>query len=264
MLSADIICENEEGGSCEFTNPIGEQCIGGNAQELRFLYTTDSFCMGNNTQGSFLCVDEITANTPRPSSVYLKAFLGDRVYYKGIVNEGNVFSIVITDEESDSIDIEIRDVTEDFGAGETVLQTMTISVQCREEDSLVLFDTFGGLQLVGFRNEEEGLKTIYADITIRYSATNIGSRELILTGAVKSTPFAGTQSLIFPTDSITLGVPGYDAIFSEILTVNAAAIGDGTGLGFGLIVQGQDAVTSERCGDSDTYTLKTIDAASSP
>lgn len=219
--------------------------------------------MGNNTQDSFLCVDEITADTPRPSSVYLKAFLGDTVYYKGIVNEGNIFSIVITDEESDSIDIEIRDLTEDFGAGETVLQTMTISVRCREEDSLVLFDTFGGLQLVGFRNEEEGLKTIYADITIRYAATNIGNRDMFLTGALKTTPFAGTQSLVLPTEPITLGVPDDDAIFSEILTVNAAAIGDGTGLGFELVVQGQDAVTSEECGDSDTYTLKITDAAPS-
>ena len=80
--------------------------------------------MGNNTQENFSCVDETTTDQPRSASVFIKAFVGDAVFYEGIVNEGNVFPFYITD-DTDSIVIEIRDLNENFGAG-TLLQTITM------------------------------------------------------------------------------------------------------------------------------------------
>jgi hypothetical protein len=183
------------------------------------------------------------------------AFQGNSIVYEGIVNEGNVFSISVID-DSNSIDIEIRGLTSSFAAA-SLLQTMTMSVQCREEDSLTLLDTFGGLQLVGYKNEDEGLRSVYNDLTIQYAVSNVGIRNLFLTSAFKTTPFTGTQPLM--SESI-LSVPGDVEIFSEILTVNLAAIGGGLGLEFSVIVQGEDTATGRVCEDSDSYTLKIIEA----
>jgi len=256
-ILADIACISEGNGSCDFFNPVGEQCIGGNAQELRFMYTSNSFCRGNNTQEDFICVDEITPDQFRPSSVYIKAFLEDSMYYEGIVNEGNVFSIFVTD-DSDLINVEIRDLTNTFNAG-SLLQRMTMSVQCREEDSLILPDTFGGLQLVGYRNEDQGLKSIYTDLVIQYVASNMGSRNVLLTSVIKTTPMTGTLSLLPMTESI-FSVPGYTEVFSELLTVNLAAIVGGLGLEFSIFVKGEDTATGNECEDSASYTLKINEA----
>lgn len=236
---------------------MGDQCIGGNAQELRFIYTSDTLCSGNNTQSTFVCVDELATDEALPSSVYIKALHGDTTFYEGIVNEGNVFSIFVGG-GSNSMDIEIMDLTDNFGAGE-LLQKMTLSVRCREEDSLTLLDTFGSLQLVGFRNEEEGLKSVYTDLTIQYVAKNVGIRSLILTSALRSTPMTGTQSLLSTTETV-LSVSRDTKVFSELLTVNLAAIVGGLGLDFSLAVQGIDSVTGNECEDSDSYTLQIIEA----
>jgi len=252
-ILADVICINEDNGVCDIFNPIGEKCMGGNAQELRFIYTAKSFCGGNNTQSDFLCVDESAEDEARPSSVYIRAFLEESIFFEGVVNEGNVFSVFISD-DSNSIDIEIRDLADDFNPGR-LLQTMKMSVQCREEDNLTLLDTFGGLQLVGYRNEDEGLKSIYTDLTIQYTATNVGSRNLFLTSAVKNTPMTGDQSLLFGTEKL-FTAPEETEVFSEILTINMAAFVEGLGLEFSLYIQGEDAASAEVCEDSDSYTLK--------
>ena len=208
--------------------------------------------MGNNTQSDFLCVDEVTTNEFRPSAVYMKAFFQDSVFYEGIVNEGNVFSIPLNEEIS-YMDVEIRDLTQNFEPGR-LLQTMMMAVQCIEENSLTLLDTFGALQLVGYRNEVDGLRSVYTDLTIKYSATNVGSRDLILSSAYKTTAITGTQSLLPSTDGI-VSIPGDSEIFSELLTVNLAAIVGGEGLNFSLLVKGEDSITGEECEDSDFYTL---------
>jgi hypothetical protein len=251
IISTDITCENEDGDACDFASPIGEQCIGSNAKELRFLYTANSFCMGNNTQESFSCVDEINTDVPRSSTVYINIFIGDDVFYEGIVNEGNVFRVPVAD-DTDSVVIVISDLNESFGPG-ILLQTMMMSVQCREEDSLVLLDTFGGLQLVGYRNKEQGLKIVFASVSIRYAVANLGRQDLFLTSAIKTTPFAEMVSIL-PSDESLVIEPMSSETFSELLALNLAAIA-GTELNFFLLVQADDAITGGECGDSDTYTL---------
>jgi len=205
--------------------------------------------MGNNTQASFSCVDE-TTNVPRSSTVYINIFRGDTTFYEGIVNEGNIFPVPFGD-DTDSIGIEIRDLNEGFGPG-ILLQTMMMSVQCREEDSLALLDTFGSLQLVGYRNEEQGLKTVFTIVSIRYGAINTGRQDLFLTSVVKTTPIVGMEPLL-PTGEIILIDPGSSEVFSELFTVNLAAI-VGIKLNFSILVHGGNA-TGEKCEDSDTYTL---------
>lgn len=95
------------------------------------------FCIGRNTQVSFTCVDE-TRNVPRSSSVYINTFCGGTIFYEGIVNEGNIFLVPFAD-DTDLFGIEIRDLIEGFGTG-ILLQTMMMSVQCREEGTLALLE----------------------------------------------------------------------------------------------------------------------------
>ena len=251
-MITQVICVSEDGGSCDFINPAGEACLGGNAEELRFLYSADSFCGGNNTQVDYACSDFVLS---RPTSVYIEAFSGATSLYEGIVNEGNVFSIFIPD-GVDSILIEISELTDTFTPG-TLLETMTMSVQCREEDSLTLLDTFGGLQLVGFRNEEEGLKSVYQDIAIQYLVRNIGIRNMLITAAFKTTPFVTMMSLLFSSNNLLL-TPGETTLFSEILTINLNALVGASAFDFSIEVNGEDAVTGGECFASDTFALQVI------
>jgi len=218
------------------------------------MYEADSFCEANNTQSDFVCVDAVES---RPFTVYVKASFEDSTFFEGVVSAGNVFSMMIPDGAT-SMDIEIRGLTDIFSAGD-LLQSMTMSVQCREEDSVTLLDTFGGLQLVGFKNEEEGLKAVYTDVTIEYTAENIGSRDLFITAASKTSPMTGKVSLLYGSDRIR-STPGDTRVFSDIMTVNLAAIVGSPGIDFSLDVKGEDGTTSEKCEDIDMYTLKVTEA----
>ncbi len=250
-MLTEINCVDEDNESCNFVNPAGEQCIGGNAQELRFIYDADTFCGGDsNTQGDFICQD---AAESRPTTVYIKAFAEDSTFFEGVVSEGNVFSIFIP-EGATSMDVEIRSLTNIFLFGD-ILQQMRMSLQCREEDSLILMDTFGSLQLVGFKNEEEGLKSVYTDVTIEYMAENIGTRNLFITAASKTSPMTGQLSLLYGSDKI-LSPPGDTRVFSDLLTVNLNALVGGPGLNFRLDVKGEDGTTGVECEDIDIYTLQ--------
>ena len=111
-----------------------------------------------------------------------------------------------------------------------------------------------GLQLVGYRNKDQGLKSVFTTISIRYSIINVGSRDMLLTGAFKTTPMVGMESLLPIGDTLQVD-PGTSEIFSELLTLNLLAV-VGIELTFNLLVQGEDAVTGLECGDTDAYILK--------
>ncbi len=221
------------------------------------MYEADSFCGVNNTQSDFVCVDAVSTDESRPSIVHVKALFEGSAFFEGVVSAGNVFSMLIPDGAT-SMDIEIRGLTDNFLAGD-LLQSMAMSVQCREEDSLILLNSFGGLQLVGFKNEEEGLKAVYTDVTIEYTTENIGIRNLFITAASKTSPMTGTVSLLYGSDRI-LSTPGDTRVFTDIMTVNLAAIVGSPGIAFSLDVKGEDGTTSEECEDIDIYMLKVTEA----
>jgi hypothetical protein len=250
-ITAAITCKDESGGACSFRNPMGDQCIGSNAQELRFIYLADSICPGNNTQNSFGCLTEEAISPNLPFTTHVRVFLGSSTVFDGVVNKGNIFDVLIT-ENVNSIVVEISTVNTDGSPG-TLLQTMMISIQCREQDGLVLMDTFGPLQLVGYRNAEQGLHTVFASVTMQYIALNSDSKDGYLTGTFKTTPFSPGMQALSDGNGILM-TPGANLTLTESFTLNIAAV-IGYSLEFGLLVQGADTNNGGVCGDSDQYTL---------
>lgn len=250
-VTATVTCRTTDFEDCDFTSPVGKTCIGSPATELRFIYLSESMCSGNNTQNSFECTDENTAIT-LPLTVWIRIFLGGATFYDGVVNEGNIFSVPITG-NANSIVIEISTVNGSGDGPNTILQTSNMSVRCQEEDGLTLFDTFGSLQLVGYRNPEEGLETVFVNILIRYVATNAGRLDAFLTGAFKTTPFTGMVPLLPEGERILL-MPDDATGFSDAFTLNlAAAVGQD--FQFGFLVQGEGSRSGIECGDSDSFSL---------
>lgn len=249
-VSAVVSCEDEDGEPCNFTNPDGQQCLGEKATELRFIYQAGSFCQGNNTQNNFACLDE-NPDLPRPATVYIKFYFGDETFYEGIVNSGNIISVPLSG-SSNSVVIEISNRNED-NTPDLLLQSMLMSVQCREEDGLVLYDTFGSLQLTGYRNEDQGLNSIFTTVTIRNSAINVGTKDAILSGAFKTNPINGMVPLLPDGASVPLD-PGQSQSYSDVFTLNIGTL-VGMPIEFSFLTAAMDAETGAECGNSDTYTL---------
>ncbi|KAG7355778.1 laminin G domain containing protein [Nitzschia inconspicua] len=249
-ISTVVSCEDEDGESCNFVDPVGQQCIGDRASELRFIYQTDSFCDGNNTQSSFTCLDE-NRELPRPSTVYIKFYFGEDTFYEGVVNSGNIISVPVPGSR-DAMVVEISNLNED-NTPNLPLQSMLLSIQCREEDALFLYDTFGALQLTGFRNTEQGLISIFTTVFIRYTATNIGTNGAILTGAFKTNPITGMVPLL-PEGAIVPLDPGQSQSFSDIFLLNLGTL-VGMPIEFSFLTSGTDVETGAECGTSDAFTL---------
>lgn len=200
----------------------------------------------------FDCIDEGSPSVDLPFTVHVRAFHDSSVFFDGIVNEGNIFKILIT-KDPNNIVIEISSVNSDGSTG-LLLQRMMMSVQCREQDGVLLSDTFGALQLVGYRNIEQGLQTIFASVTMGYTVTNTASSDGLLTGAFKTTPFVeGMQPLLGTGERIPMA-PGVTIRYSESFTLNLAAV-VGFDLDFGFSVQGEATEQGEECGDADEYAL---------
>ena len=250
-ITAAISCDTADSEGCTFSSPVGKTCIGSSATELRFIYLSEDRCNGNNTQSSFECMDENT-DIALPFTVWIRVFLGGATFYDGIVNEGNIFAVPIFG-NANSVEIQISTVNDAADGPGSLLQSSSMSVRCQEEDAITLLDTFGSLQLVGYRNAEQGLEIVYAGIVIRYLATNDGLFDALLTGALKTNPFSGMESLLTEGEQILL-MPDDTTAFSDSFTLNlAAAVGQE--LQFDLLIQGQGAASGVECGSSDSITL---------
>jgi hypothetical protein len=249
-VTAVVSCEDEDGEPCDFVDPVGQQCLGEKASELRFIYQADSFCQGNNTQNNFACLDE-NPDLPRPATVYIRFYFGDDTFYEGIVSSGNIISVPLS-ESSNAVVVEISNLNDD-NTPNLLLQSMLLSAQCREEDALVLYDTFGSLQLTGYRNEDQGLNSIFTTVTIRNTATNIGTKGAFLSGAFKTNPITGMVPLLPEGATLPLD-PGQSQSFSDVFTLNLGTL-VGMPIEFSFLTSGTDVDTGAECGNSDTYTL---------
>jgi hypothetical protein len=249
-ISASVTCEDEDGQLCNFVNPVGQQCIGDRASELRFIYQSNSLCNGNNTQNAYVCSDQ-NMDLPRPSTVFIKFYFGNITFYEGIVNSGNIIQVPIFG-SSNGIVVEINLLNDDNSVG-ALLQSMLMSVLCREQDGLALYDTFGALQLTGFRNEEQGLKSVFTTATIRNTAANVGPKGAFLTGAFKTNPITGMVPLL-PEGARILLEPGESQSYSDVFSLNLGTL-VGMPIEFSFLTSGEEFDTSAECGDSSAYTL---------
>ena len=249
-LEADIQCRRPGGGSCELRSPEGQTCDGSNANFLQFIYIPTELCDGNNTQNKFKCSDE-NLDIPRPDTVFIIIAKKDDVFFQGSVTSGQIFDVPIPGNEKD---VEIEIFTADGG---DILQESKMSIRCREEDALTLLTTFGHLQLVGYRNTEEGLQQTFADIELSYVVENGGVLDADLIGAFKNSAFAGFSSLLDPNERITLSSGGTE-IFTELFTVNVAA-SVGLTFDFTFLIEGEGTQSGVGCQDTDLFSLTVLE-----
>jgi hypothetical protein len=245
-LAAEITCRTGSGGSCDLRSPSGTTCIGSNADQLRFIYVPTGSCDGSNTQDKFKCSDENTG-VPRPSTAYIRISRKDTIFYMNAVSAGQVFTFGIPDEND--IDIEIFTVVND-GPG-TLLQESKMSVRCREEDGLTLLDTFGSLQLVGFRNTEQGSQQIFANVVLSYTTTNESRLRGDLIKATRNSAINGLFDFVGAPITLEAGASQF---FGESFDLNLAERAGQT-LDFSFLIDGVGTVSNVACGDQTIFSL---------
>jgi hypothetical protein len=242
------------GGSCtELRSPAGSTCIGSNADRLQFIYIPNSICDGNNTQNKFRCDDDNLQISPRPPTAYVRVSSKNAFFFDGPVSTGQIFDVPISDEND--VDIEIFTIVND-GPG-LLLQESKMSVRCREEDGISLLDTFGSLQLVGFRNTEQGAQQIFENIEMTYIAENTGRLDGDLVGAFRNSEFSGFANLLEADERRTIS-PGGTEEFSEFFTLNLAASAGST-FDFSFLVNGEGTQSLAGCQDTDIFSLRVLD-----
>ena len=250
-LKAEIECQTANGGSCSnLRSPAGSTCIGSNAQQLQFIYIPDSLCMGNNTQDRFKCSDE-NLEIPRPSTAFIRIGAKNSIFFNGAVTTGQIFVVPVT---AGTNEVEIDILTNVNNAPGEALQEGKMSVRCRLEDGLTLLDTFGSLQLVGFRNTEMGTEQIFENIELSYIAENAGRLSGDLVGAFRNSAFSGFANLLEEGERRTI-LSGNSETFFESFTLNLAASA-GQGFDFSFLVNGEGTQSGAICQDTDLFTLR--------
>jgi hypothetical protein len=210
-------------------------------------------CNGNNTQDKFKCKDENTG-VPRPSTAYIRVSRRDSIFFQGPVVEGQIFTVGISEDGANDVDIEIFTVVNE-NAG-TILQESKMSVRCREQDGLTLLDTFGSLQLVGYRNTEQGSQQIFANIVLTYTANNDEVLNGDLVEAFRNSAFSGFENLLEPNERRTIE-PGESETFLETFSLNLAAAA-GQSFDFSFLVNGQGTVSGIECSDTALFSLAVL------
>jgi hypothetical protein len=162
------------------------------------------------------------------------------------------FTVNLSDEKD--VDIEIFTVVN--GGPGILLQEMKMSTRCREEDGLTLQDTFGHLQLVGYRNTEQGSQQTVATVTISYSATNNNRIRGDLTKAAKNSAITGQEELVAPGTRLTIEA-GESETFLETFDLDLAATAGQT-LVFSLNIEGVGTVSNAACADQTVFSLTVL------
>jgi len=91
-----------------------------------------------------------------------------------------VQSVVLKNEPNKTLDESIRVVTRKGSSSGEILQEMTLSIACDEENRLILGDAFGALQLVSYSSDDTSRIPSYAKITWIYSTKNTGTTASVL------------------------------------------------------------------------------------
>jgi len=157
--------------------------------------------------------------------------------------------------DATSVQITISTVSDTGGLG-TVLQLSSMSVQCREDDQLVLLDTFGSLQLTGFKNPEMGDQQVFAKIEITYTATNSGPFDANLLQATVTSPFSGRYEAL-PDNEMPQTTPGDTETFTESFLLNLAAV-TGASYEFDFNVEGEGTLSGQVCNDDTSFSIQVL------
>ena len=212
---------------------------------------TNSTCDGSNSQDGFECTDFNTAIN-RPFEVFVNVYRGGDSFYADTVFSGQVFKVTIP-ELNNEIQIKISTVI-DGNAGVT-LQESTMSVQCREMDGLTLLDTFGHLQLTGYRNADLGSQQVFTDIELAYTVRNDGQFDANLVMATIDSPLSGVDEVVSTSDPKRLIGPNDVETFVTTTTLNLAAAA-GNFFDFFFEIEGEGALSGKVCSDMATFGMQ--------
>ena len=247
-IGSAISCRKSEGGSCRsLQSPAGSLCLGSNANQLRFIYTPQ-LCRGNNTQARFECTDSV--QTFPTGDAFLRVARRDSIFFQGVVSPGQLITVGIQGNAND-MDIAISSVLNN-GPG-TLLQASSMSLRCREEDSIRLLDTYGALQLVGFRNAEQGSQQIFESLVISYTVRNTGVLDLDLTSAVRDSNFVEFSDFLTAPDFRRIEPRGSE-VFEDRFTLNLVESA-GQNFDFTFVARGVGTVSREGCNAPSLFTL---------
>jgi hypothetical protein len=214
-------------------------------------------CNGNNTQAKYKCDDDNLQIDHRPSMAFIRVSDKDAIFFEGVRSAGQIFGVAFADEPR-KVDIEI--FTAVNGGPGVLLQESELSVRCREEDGLTLLDTFGALQLVGFRNTELGSQQIFANVVLSYTAKNVGVLNLDLIGAFRDSDFSGFENLLAEGER-RLVAPDATETFLESFTLNlAATVGQVFEFSFFADGQGSISLGEGPCSDTKLFSLSVASA----
>ena len=174
---------------------------------------------------------------------------GEVVFFEDVITAGQIFAVDLTDEPND-VEIAISLPAFD-GNGNAVgpdpngvLQESILSTRCRPEDGLTILDTFGNLQLVGFRNQEMGSQQIFESLEIEYTVTNEGVLDAQLTSAARMNDFVSGDFLL-PGEIIPMP-PREVETFSDRLLLDLTTVA-GKDFLFSFLAQGEGTVSGVEC-----------------
>lgn len=180
--------------------------------------------------------------------------IGGDIFYESVVFSGQVFKVTIPD-LIDEIQIKIS--TETDGSAGVTLQESTMSVRCREQDGLTLLDTFGHLQLTGYRNVELGNQQVFADVDFSYSVTNNGEFDANLLSAIIDSPLSGIDEVVSQSDPVVLIGSAEVEAFASAATINLAA-SSGRSFEFVFEIMGEGTTSGQVCNAVASFLIQII------
>lgn len=182
-LSASVDCRLEDGQPCSSLSsiPADDLACTTRPSELEWLYRAGS-CENSSTSQTFECND----HNGGPGSAFMvhvviSSATTQEQYFAGPVFHGEesfpVQRIIVKNSSDTVLDMKIDVVVRrDSGDGE-ILQRMSFSIACDENNKLMLGDSFGSLELNSFRGKDAEAGPAFASVTWKYSTQNLGTAE---------------------------------------------------------------------------------------
>jgi hypothetical protein len=236
-LDANIRCVVTDGptNNCQqLTAPVTTVCSGTNIvlTSLRFQYT------GGNC-GTFENCEDRNGGPSGAETVVIEVSDRDGAYYEETTTLDTFFDVQNpTGFDRGRIEIEIfafnADKKENKGGR---LQTVEVSIEC-DEPELVLGNEYGGVTLVAFENDQDGLQTLYAEVQIAYSISNPAVFDALVTSAIVSSFFSGPGQQFI--SGAPLRVERFDdtTLLTESRLINLEEAAGQPAFVFGFNVQG--------------------------
>lgn len=211
-----VDCRLEDGEPCSTLTsiPAGELSCTVRPVELEWLYRAGS-CKDSSASQIFECTDY----NGGPGSAFMvhitiSSAVSNYTYFSGPVFQETwgfpIQKIIMLNGINTVLDMNIHVVVRRDSVEGEILQAVSFSIACDQTNKLVLGDSFGAIELTSFRDEEKKAGPIYASVTWKYSAHNLGIVDSSLAAITTDTNgdriAASPDLLLFPGHAYTLFV----------------------------------------------------------